>query len=142
MWASMLRGGLSQPRNAGLFKMFNLIGVGEHAGSGVPDILAAWDEEGYDAPTVEERFGADVPDRTTLTLPLVASLGTSLGTSEQAGDQAERLLEFCSEPRSKGEIQRHLGISSERYVRQELIRPLLDDGRLVQTIPDKPRSPN
>lgn len=118
--------------------MFNLIGVGEHAGSGVPDILAAWDEAGYDAPVVEERFSADVTDHTTITLPLVASLGTS----EQAGDQAERLLEFCSEPRSKGEIQRHLGISSERYVRQELIRPFLDDGRLVQTIPDKPRSPN
>lgn len=42
----MLRGGLSQPRNAGLFKMFNLIGIGEHAGSEVPDILAAWDEAG------------------------------------------------------------------------------------------------
>ena len=108
----------------------------------MPDIYAAWDEAGYGEPSVEERFGADVSDRTTLTLPLVASLGTSLGTSDQAGDQVERLLGFCSEPRSKGEIQRHLGIRSERYVRQELIRPLLDDGRLVQTMPDKPRSPN
>jgi len=34
----MLKGGISQPRNKGLFKMFNLIGLGEHAGSGVPDI--------------------------------------------------------------------------------------------------------
>ena len=109
----------------------------------MPDILAAWDGAGYDAPTVEERFGADVPDRTTLTLPLVpASLGTSLGTGEQAGDQAERLLEFCETPRSKGEIQEHLGIRSERYARQELIKPLLEGGRLVQTIPDKPSSPN
>ena len=24
----------------------------------------------------------------------------------------------------------------------EILQPLLDDGRLVQTIPDKPRSPN
>jgi predicted HTH transcriptional regulator len=82
----MLKGGLSQPRNAGLFKLFNLIGVGEHAGSGVPDILAAWDEAGYGEPIVEERFGADVPDRTTLALPLVrASLGTNVGTGGQAG---------------------------------------------------------
>ena len=103
----------------------------------MPDIYAAWDEAGYGEPSVEERFGADVSDRTTLTLPLVASLGTS----DQAGDQVERPPGFCSEPRSKGEIQRHLGISSERYVRQVLIRPLLDDGRLVQAIPDKPRSP-
>lgn len=104
----------------------------------MPDIYAAWDEAGYGESSMEERFGAGVPDRTTLMLPLLASLGTS----DQAGDKVERLLDFCSEPRSKGEIQRHLGISSERYVRQELIRPLLDDGRLVQTMPDKPRSPN
>lgn len=143
----MLKGGVSQPRNRGIFKMFNLIGVGEHAGSGVPDILAAWADAGYISPVVEEQFGADVPDRTTLTLPLVAAslgtgLGTSLGTGEQAGDQAERILEFCATPRTKGEIQAHLGIKSERYVRQELIKPLLESGMLAQTIPDKPRSPN
>lgn len=34
----MLRGGISEPRNKNMFKMFNLIGIGEHAGSGVPDI--------------------------------------------------------------------------------------------------------
>lgn len=125
--------------------MFNLIGVGEHAGSGVPDILAAWDEEGYDAPTVEERFGADVPDRTTLTLPLVASLSGSMVTGEHAGEHADKLdavVGFCEEPRARSEIQRFLGISSRRYMQLEILQPLLDDGRLVQTIPDKPRSPN
>ena len=34
------------------------------------------------------------------------------------GDQAERLLEFCEAPRPRGEIQTHLGTSSERCVRQ------------------------
>ena len=37
----MMKGGISQPRNKGLFKMFTLIGLGEHAGSGVPDIYKA-----------------------------------------------------------------------------------------------------
>jgi predicted HTH transcriptional regulator len=69
--AQMLKGGISEPRNKNLFKMFNLIGVGEHAGSGVPDIYDVWKTEGLMEPTVEEQFGADVPDRTTLTLPLV-----------------------------------------------------------------------
>lgn len=31
-------GGVSDPRNKGLMKMFNLIDIGERAGSGVPDI--------------------------------------------------------------------------------------------------------
>ena len=67
----MLRGGISEPRNRILFKMFNLLGIGEHAGSGVPDIFDVWATEGLEEPKVEEQFGVDVPDRTTLILPLV-----------------------------------------------------------------------
>lgn len=68
----MLKGGISQPRNKGLFKMFNLIGLGEHAGSGVPDIFKAWSDAGLNEPVVEEKFGSGNPDRTILTLPLVS----------------------------------------------------------------------
>lgn len=46
----MLRGGISEPRNRNLFKMFNLIGIGEHAGSGVPDIFDIWKNEGLKEP--------------------------------------------------------------------------------------------
>lgn len=53
-----------------LFKMFNLIGIGEHAGSGVPEIFDVWESEWLETPVVEEQFGAEVPDRTTLILPL------------------------------------------------------------------------
>ena len=67
----MLKGGLSEPRNKNMLKMFNLIGVGERAGSGVPDIYDVWKTEGLAAPKVEERFGEGNPDRTMVTLPLV-----------------------------------------------------------------------
>ncbi len=67
----MLKGGISEPRNKNLLKMFNLIGVGEHAGSGVPDIFDVWKSEGLDTPVIQEQFGADQPDRTTMILPLV-----------------------------------------------------------------------
>ena len=66
----MLHGGESEPRNAGIMKMFNLIGFGERAGSGIPDIYATWREAGYIEPTVEELFGNDQPNRTIVTLPL------------------------------------------------------------------------
>ena len=61
----MLKGGISDPRNKALMKMFNMIGIGERAGSGVPDIFAVWDSQGWKAPEVEEQFN---PDRTILTL--------------------------------------------------------------------------
>ncbi len=35
-------GGISDPRNVTLMKMFNLIDIGRRAGSGIPNIYAAW----------------------------------------------------------------------------------------------------
>ena len=58
-------GGVSDPRNKGLMKMFNLIDIGERAGSGVPDIFNTWEDEGYEAPEIIEEFN---PDRTRLVL--------------------------------------------------------------------------
>ncbi len=63
--AQMLKGGVSAPRNKIIMKMFNLIHVGERAGSGVPDIFSIWDDEGWLPPVVEEQYK---PDRTVLTL--------------------------------------------------------------------------
>ena len=59
----MLKGGISEPRNKIIMKIFNLIRVGERAGSGVPDIFSVWDEEGWITPIVEEQFK---PDRAIL----------------------------------------------------------------------------
>ncbi len=53
----MQRGGESDPRNKGLMKMFNLINIGERAGSGVPDVFRTWDEQGWEEPIIEERYG-------------------------------------------------------------------------------------
>ena len=63
----MLKGGISDPRNKTLMKMFNMIGIGERAGSGVPDIYAVWDSQGWKEPTVVEQYN---PDRTILKLSL------------------------------------------------------------------------
>lgn len=64
----MKLGGQSDPRNKALMKMFNLIGVGERAGSGVPELFSVWENEGWIEPTIEEFFD---PDRTILTLHFV-----------------------------------------------------------------------
>ncbi|MDD2957170.1 MAG: putative DNA binding domain-containing protein [Lachnospiraceae bacterium] len=61
----MRRGGESDPRNKALMKMFNLINIGERAGSGVPNIFNVWEDEGWIEPVIEEQFD---PDRTILSL--------------------------------------------------------------------------
>ena len=65
-----LVGGVSDPRNESLIKMFNLINVGERAGSGLPSIRSVWQKQGWQVPEIVEAFN---PDRTTLTLPLSAA---------------------------------------------------------------------
>lgn len=64
----MLKGGISDPRNKALMKMFNIIGIGERAGSGVPDIFDVWESQHWKEPVVEEQYN---PDRTILTLSFV-----------------------------------------------------------------------
>lgn len=61
----MKLGGESDPRNKVLMKMFNLIGIGERAGSGVPELFSVWEEEGWQEPIIEEKMN---PDRTILIL--------------------------------------------------------------------------
>ena len=63
-------GGISDPRNGALMKMFNLIEVGERAGSGIPSIFHVWRQQGWDEPHITQRYA---PDRVKLTLPLIKS---------------------------------------------------------------------
>ena len=65
-----LVGGVSNPRNESLIKMFNLINVGERAGSGLPSIRTVWQKQGWQESEIVESFN---PDPTTLVLPLAAN---------------------------------------------------------------------
>lgn len=60
-------GGISDPRNATLIKMFNLIDIGERSGSGIPNIYNVWNKQGWAAPSIIEKFD---PERIELILPL------------------------------------------------------------------------
>ncbi len=58
-------GGVSDPRNGTLLKMFNLIDMSERVGSGIPNILRVWREHGWADPVITQ---SDRPDRTTVAL--------------------------------------------------------------------------
>lgn len=76
----MRRGGKSDPRNKSLMKMFNMIDIGEHAGSGVPNIFNVWENEGWEEPIIEESFD---PDRTSLILKFVEKQVIKTGDKKQ-----------------------------------------------------------
>ena len=74
-----INGGISDPRNSGLIKMFSLINIGERAGSGLPMIFKAWTGTDFAMPDITEK---ENPDRVCLILP-VESLGEVGLTSTQ-----------------------------------------------------------
>ena len=86
----MLKGGISDPRNKALMKMFNLIGIGERAGSGVPDIYSVWKQQGWKEPEVSEEFG---PDRTILKLSFIKS-GDKKEKAQKKAQQLETIIQY------------------------------------------------
>ena len=60
-------GGVSDPRNPTIFKMFALIDIGERAGSGVYNICSVWKDMGWKEPILKEKFN---PERTIVVLPI------------------------------------------------------------------------
>ena len=87
-----LVGGVSDPRNGSLIKMFNLINIGERAGSGLPRIRIVWQKQGWQEPKIVESFH---PDRTTLLLPLAAN-NVAAKTAENLilSQRSERTISF------------------------------------------------
>lgn len=95
----MLKGGISDPRNKALMKMLNLIGIGERAGSGVPDIYSVWEEQGWKEPEVDEQYG---PDRTILRLSFqnkvaISSDKVAISSDIKLLGHEEKIVEFLKE---------------------------------------------
>ena len=138
--AQMLKGGISDPRNKALMKMFNLIGIGERAGSGVPDIYSVWEQQGWKQPEVIEEYG---PDRTILKLSFVKKSVIKNGDKKVAiknGDkkqitksteiQLEYILEYMTPDREykTSEIAAEIGLKKSRA--RELVNELVKSGRI------------
>ena len=74
-----LAGGVSDPRNETVMKMFSLIDVGERAGSGIPDFMSTWQKHFGTSPVYTITHN---PERTLLTIS-VAESGLTVHHKEQ-----------------------------------------------------------
>ncbi len=52
------------------------------------------------------------------------------------------MLEYCKTARSMQEIAEKLELSSIKHVRNTIIKPLIESGKLSMTLPEKPNSKN
>lgn len=97
-----LVGGVSDPRNESLIKMFNLINVGERAGSGLPSIRTVWQKQGWQEPEIVESFN---PDRTTLLLPLAANKAAAKSGDKKVATKSGGKSSSISEKRKNDILQ-------------------------------------
>lgn len=111
--------------------MFNLIGIGERAGSGVPDIYSVWERQGWKQPEVIEEYG---PDRTVLKLSFVKKAAIKNGDKKQATKKTEIQLEYILEymipdqEYKTSDIAAELGLKKSRA--RELINELVKSDRI------------
>ncbi len=61
-------GGISDPRNAALVKMFHLLNICDSSGNGLSQIYAIWQQMGWKHPEIREHFS---PEYTRLVLPMI-----------------------------------------------------------------------
>jgi ATP-dependent DNA helicase RecG len=69
--AQLQEGGISECRNRSLQIMFQMLGAGDKAGSGIDKIRAGWKSENWQSPSLRENMQ---PDRVKLLLPMVSIL--------------------------------------------------------------------
>ena len=150
-----ISGGISDPRNAVLIKMFNLINIGERAGSGIPNIFRIWNKEGWPAPVIRESFD---PERITVSLFIGIDSEKSKNPLDNTEDNPDKfgenpdkqakvtinkipgksavqkaaIVEYLTEnPKGKSaQIAKLLGVSADRA--RQLLLQMVEDG-LVET---------
>ena len=116
----MLRGGISDPRNKTLMKMFNMIGIGERAGSGIPDIYQVWENEGWAAPVVEESYN---PGRTRLTLEFAKKQANKTNDNIKGAEKESK--------RSQKGAKKEPKKGAER--KQDILKLIKSDASVTQT---------
>ena len=122
-------GGVSDPRNVTLMKMFNLINIGERAGSGIPKIYKTWEKQGLKLPELTESF---MPDRIVLSLQIEKSADKKvpIKSADKTVDKKEAIIEYLTEnPTAKtAEISELIGTKDRRT--RTILKEMIDEGVL------------
>ena len=126
-------------KNPPISKVFREIGLADELGSGMRNTYKY--TKLYSGGTPEFIEG-DI-FRTVIPLAPIAveKVGPPDRTQDRTQDRTyDAILAFCIEPHSKVEILEYCGYKSSKKFTQNYLRPLLNEGKLKMTLPDKPRS--
>ena len=103
----------------------------ENRFSGIPTIISEMKNAGLKPPVFESRRG---------NFKVILYNDNSQRRTPETEEREDDLLAFFSTPRSKEDVADFVGVKSPYYAMRRYIKPLLEAGVLVMTIPDKPKS--
>lgn len=116
-----------ETRNAILANILEILNVTENRYSGIPTIQKEMSLNGLPAPIFISKNGE-------FKIILKNSFDTDVGSL------CDKLLAYCIIERSREDIANFMGLS-KNYVMSKLVKPLVDDGKLLLKYPNKPQSP-
>ena len=127
-------GGYSDPRNSTLMKMFNLIDIGERAGSGIPSIYYIWEKQGLNEPYFRQSFE---PNRITLVLPITKDddkkSAIKIGDKKSAIKSAkiDRIIEYLTDhaEAKASELAEYSGLKASRI--RDYLKFLVNEGTVT-----------
>jgi len=126
-------------RNPVLASAMEVLGVTENRYSGIPTMRRELERAGMQPLEFRQEHGTFVVCfKKARALPEMKEAGPDTHDSDTAeGD----LLRFCTVPRSRQEIAEFLGIKSVPYAIKAHVMPLVEQGSLTLSLPERPRSP-
>ena len=129
-----ISGGSSDPRNAALKKMFNLVNIGKCTGSGIPDIYDVWEKQGWSIPEIIEEFQ---PERITLSLGI--KRGGSIKEELKTAACKEAIIAYLTDNVSVTStlLEEFLGINASRI--REVLSEMTEEGIIVSEDINKSR---
>lgn len=121
-------------RNPALATMSEFLLKTENRYSGVPTIRREMEKAGLPEPVF-------INGRNEFIVVLYnGSKAEPQTVQTETAEPEKNILAFCSTPRTRQEIADYLGIETVFYAMQRYVKPLLDNGELIMTVPEKPKS--
>ena len=126
-------GGVSDPRNPAMARMFRFVDVGEYTGGGIPNLYRIWKSEGWPEPVFSESCS---PDRVSLTLYMTGHSGAENAAAGKqvplsALSQRQLLIDYLTDHPTSDlfALSKALGTSLSRT--ESLLQQLADEGIVV-----------
>ncbi|MBR3629823.1 MAG: putative DNA binding domain-containing protein [Oscillospiraceae bacterium] len=124
-------GGISDPVNPGLVKMFSLIDIGSRTGSGIPGIFRVWNQRGWQAPVISESFH---PERIKVTL----EIGNTADKQTISNVQKDMIIDYLTDhvTGDAASLAGVLGVKPSRARR--LLQQLTEEGIVITDEAEEP----